>query len=352
MHHVILSGSHYEMGRNFGKQFDPKYLREPQSERRLEFARECEPHLRRHAPGLLEEIHGVSEGTGLPYEHLLAFYAVSYLVPGCNVYAVSGRHTANGHPMMARNMDWLEEEIQYFTLLDTAPDDGIRSFGFSFGGCAGRSGGFNEAGLAIGSASIPFYQGGTAPGFNMMMVTRFVLDHCSTAREAAEYLERVPHTEPNAFLVADRSGEIARVECCGKGTAVEYDADLGFMSANNMFQDERLKHLDNMDESDRAYRFRDRIRAWFKENQGEITPDLAMQLCSSHEGGICDHTPDSGGIGRHGGTIWSWVVDLDDLTAYVADGYPCKQGYNRFQFEVTSAHVEKSIERAKGHGAR
>ena len=163
MHEIQLAGTHEELGRAYGKYVAERKLhswwRVP-SPRELAFAKACEEAIAEHAPGYLDELRALAAATDTDYDVVLFNLAVIYLAENtaCNVVAVSGNQTANGHTVFARNHDWEDEDIDYVTCFRTSPTDGLRNMGFGFAD-PGRYDGVNEAGLAVGGSSIPFYKG-------------------------------------------------------------------------------------------------------------------------------------------------------------------------------------------------
>lgn len=74
----------------------------------------------------------------------------------------------------------------------------------------GLSDGVNKDGLCAAIA----YGGrsGTAPGFGVTLIIRYVLEICSTVQEALDVLSRIPSHMAYNVILADRSGETASVE--------------------------------------------------------------------------------------------------------------------------------------------
>ncbi|MFW9994660.1 MAG: C45 family autoproteolytic acyltransferase/hydrolase [Candidatus Odinarchaeota archaeon] len=320
-----LTGSYYEMGYTHGKATRHGFTFPVPGEKKIAFGLECEKYVKHYAPGLIDELEGFFNASDLDYDVLVALHLSPYHVRGCNAFAVSGTSTSDGYPVFARNMDWLVDDLERFHKFTTLPAGGFKSIGFSLGDL-GRDGGINEAGLAMASASIPFCVKKSEPGLVSGIATRWILDHYSKTEDAVAFLEKIPHCDGISFLVADKNGTFARVECAPFFTATEYSSE-GLLIAGNYFQSEEMKHLDTMPDDDRAFKYHNRIRTWFTEHQGRITRDLVKKLCSGHEKGICEHVMENG---VSIATIWSWISQLGNSIIAVTDGSPCKNEYTEF----------------------
>jgi len=335
MNEVQLAGTHEEIGRAYGEYIAKRKLgdwwREP-SPKKLEFVKACERAIAEHAPGYLDELRALAEATSAEYYVVLSSMIVSDWLdfPACNVVAVSGSQTTNGRTVFIRNHDWEDEDIEYVTCFRTALKNGIRHIAFGYAD-PGRYGGINEAGLAIGGSSIPFYTGKLKPGLRMNVVTRLVLDTCPDVMSAVEFIKRVPHMEGIAYLLADKSGLVSRVEAAPEeGVEVAITND-GMLATVNMFQSEALSPYDRIsDNGDWVYEFQRRTAAWYKMHRGAIDLDEGIRFASDHDIGICNH----GEPNVRCPTIYSWVGELGTGELHVALGRPCENEYRRFRLDA------------------
>ncbi|MFX1538284.1 MAG: carcinine hydrolase/isopenicillin-N N-acyltransferase family protein [Promethearchaeota archaeon] len=160
------------------------------------------------------------------------------------------------------------------------------------------------------------------PGIETTLAIRWILDNCSNATEATQYLEKIPHAQASAFLIGDKKGTLVKGECTPEKINITLFND--FVIVNNFFQSEQMKHLEkNMPETDRAYRSHWTIKNWILKHKGTITTSSVKEVCKGHENGICEHLED-------GGTIWSWIAELGTGVLEMAEGYPCKNDYKQF----------------------
>ncbi len=333
MHQIEIAGTYEELGRAFGEIVAERRLnewwREPSREA-LEFVKACEGAVAEHAPGYLDELRALAEATDADYDVVLANMLVVAFAEkaSCNVVAVSGKQTANGRTLFARNHDWIDEDMEHVRCYRTSPANGIRHMAFGFAD-PGRYDGLNEAGLAIGGSSIPFYTGKRKPGLRMNVVTRWVLDTCPDVMSAVDFMKRIPHMEGIAYLLADKSGLIARVEAAPEGVEVAISGD-GALYTVNLFQAPSMESLNRVPEDDVSHAYRRRIDAWIEEHKGRIDSPSTMAFCSDHDQGICDH---GAHMGVPGGTIYSWVGELGEGELHLAHGRPCENEYQLYRLE-------------------
>ncbi len=337
MRQVEIAGIREELGRAYGEILAERKLtwwwREP-SRATLEFVKACEGAVAEYAPGFLDELRALADANDTDYYVVLSNMIVSDWLefPACNVVAVSGSQTPSGRTIFVRNHDWEDEDIEYVTCFRTALKDGLRHIAFGFAD-PGRYDGLNEAGLAIGGSSIPFYTGKLKPGVRASVVSRWILDTCPDVMSAVEFLKRVPHMEPNAWLLADRSGLVARAEVTPEEGVDVTTTDDGMLATVNRFQSEALSPYDRIsDAEDWVGEFQRRIETWYEANRGTIDLDKAIQFACDHDAGICNH----GEPNVRCGTIYSWVGELGTDELHVAHGRPCENEYQLYKLEAKS----------------
>ncbi|MFW9843071.1 MAG: C45 family autoproteolytic acyltransferase/hydrolase [Candidatus Thorarchaeota archaeon] len=328
MQYLQLKGCYYEIGYAFGKSRRGIDTFSTPSDERMEFALKCEEELKDHAPDLHDELRGFSDGIGLDHDIVVATVLAPDMLFECNLFFVRGECTTNGHPIFVRHMDWTEESLKRLVMLESNPNGRHTSLGFNFAdmGCFD---GINEVGLAIGTASVPFFTGKkNGVGLLENFSTRWSLDNFSKVEEVVDYLKNIPHTQAIIFLVADSTGTSARVECSPMKVEAEIvNKDLNIV--NNFFMLDDMKEHDGMPKDDRAYAYHNRIKEWFSQTGKRITSDDIKRICRSHDSGICEHLYDP-----LGGTIYSWFSELDTDEIHLAIGYPCSNEYHTYRLGI------------------
>jgi predicted choloylglycine hydrolase len=164
----------------------------------------CLDALHRHMPQLLEtyrKLLALSGGGELEACFLSHWRPPEYL-SGCSVAAKA----SHGMVRLVRNYD-LSPELNEGLLLKSRwrkPVMGMVEFLW------GLSDGVNKAGLCAAIA----YGGrsGVGVGFGITLIIRYILETCSTVREALDVLARVPSHMAYNVTLADRLGNTASVE--------------------------------------------------------------------------------------------------------------------------------------------
>ena len=272
MKEIKFNGSYYDIGFNNGKQliaekekgFPPKF-----SQENLEKSKAYEKEVKDFAPGLLEEMHGMAESSGVDYQTLIAFEFTPYrLKPQCLVFGITGEHTKSGKPFLVRNHEWIEEDGENLQVLTIQPNKKLASYGFTFHWpLVSRYGGINEAGLAMSSASASFENSG--PGIMLNVATRWILDNFKTTEEAVEYIQEMPKVWGTNYMIIDKNETLAKIEAHREKTLVTYPK--GFDMITMTYETAEMRKL-HPNESPNILKLFDTRRKfldnWFAENKG------------------------------------------------------------------------------------
>lgn len=161
MQHITFEGTHFEMGFHRGSLLAKRgiFILEripfPLAEERAAFAEHCLPAYQAYFPQILEEIQGIALGQDCSALSLQAALFSMYALPPachCSCFAVSNKE----HILFGRNSDFLTGlEGDCSNMLYRFPRE---SNSYSFMGDTTSfiqmEDGVNEAGLAVGLASI------------------------------------------------------------------------------------------------------------------------------------------------------------------------------------------------------
>ncbi|MGE3316465.1 MAG: C45 family autoproteolytic acyltransferase/hydrolase [Planctomycetaceae bacterium] len=100
----------------------------------------------------LEELRGLSEGSGIPLEKLRRAHVMPVIADySCSGIAAWGQATRNGHLYQTRNLDWdLHVKAQdHPCIVIYHPDDGVAHANITFAGCIGSNTGMNANGIVL-----------------------------------------------------------------------------------------------------------------------------------------------------------------------------------------------------------
>jgi predicted choloylglycine hydrolase len=318
-----LAGTHRAIGAEYGILLRANRVQLPAlSLMRQKFVEACEPHIREHAPELLDEIEGLAEGSGYDLPRLKAAALVLNARPACSMVAVSGEHTADGKPLIGRNHDWYYIAIHTAAFCEVRPQGAIPSMGVN-DTLVGRMDGINAAGLAIGITAV--IGGRDHPGIMFNIATRIVLDRCRSTAEAVEFLQRIRHARTINFLVADSTGDIAIIEAAPTRVHVARP-ERGFAAITNQFQFDEMARLETLRRRPpNSYRRLCALREWFAARQTPITiSNMQGILSTPYPNGVCA-LPFSRRSGMQ--TLWSWVAVPGSGEMALAPGSPIQTPY-------------------------
>ncbi|MFB1080931.1 C45 family autoproteolytic acyltransferase/hydolase [Jeotgalibacillus sp. JSM ZJ347] len=277
-------GSYYQLGQQAGALFRDSPLYDTHLKRREKSkkayrmdVKKAESHIKCFAPGLWDELHGLSENLNWGFEEVVHEYSgwqQDWIKSGCSVLMKNG--------YFARNYDYHPKTYEG-RLMIWQPVNGYASIGVA-GRMIGRIDGMNEKGLCVGFHFVNRKNPGE--GFTCSVIARFLLDRCATTAEAVEMLKEIPHRHAFNYTLYDVAGNRAVVEASALGVSVREDAN-DFACTNhfetpeklreNRYQltesKERLQHIFEQSASaggplEAFYRFNDPSFGIFKKNYG------------------------------------------------------------------------------------
>lgn len=233
------SGSHYDIGLAMGRRHAP-WIERTLAQFVAPHAHEFQPDelkrleekwlglLGRKAPCLLEQIRGVSDGSGVPLSDLLAmnfrFWNIAtqrridrFQMPEAACTNIAFRDPDRGI-LLGGTLD--DIRLPYL-LANFAPRGKLRHLCVTWIGSAWGARGVNEAGLAVGGSSMP------VDGIEYAMDERFedlatklVLEEARTADEAMALFRSLGPFKGISIVFADRAGNVRLLETCWAGEAV------------------------------------------------------------------------------------------------------------------------------------
>ncbi len=233
---VVARGTPFEMGRQFGAAVAERikaglqdYLVgriEQKQGYSVEYQRRCAASMAKHIPEeYIEEMKGVAEGAGVPYETVLRMHTHADMVhygkswgrpdgaPGkdCSNFAVWGRWTPDGQLIHGRNLDWSTGTgiQQQACLYVGIPDQGLPFALVTYAGCIGAVTGINSAGLTFGEMTASSSRE-TLDGLPLFFICRQLLQYCGTIEQAERLVSEYPATTGWNFLISDGKVPTAR----------------------------------------------------------------------------------------------------------------------------------------------
>jgi len=326
MYHARLKGAYYDAGCRWGSLLFvhgktlahcPTFT--PDDDMR-EFTRECKTEYGKYYPELLQEIQGIADGQQLPVAVLetilFSMYSMRF-ANRCTCFAFDDAERV----LFARNSDFLVR-IEKLCMNCLYALDGAYAFNGNTTAYVEMEDGINEHGLAAGLCFV--YPKLNKPGFNAGMLIRFILEKCQTTAEAISALKDLPIASSQTITLADRSGDIAVVECNAERLSViRPDSGNRFVASANCFVSPEMQRYRNTEIDD--WRADDRYRTAYEAlaaRPAELSAELARDILKGRHGFMCQYDRKTGAD-----TVWSVVCDLTEKRIWRAEGNPSRTAY-------------------------
>ncbi len=335
MYHGRFTGTHYTAGEKWGslllkngKKLDhcPTFAL---TEDKYAFAKECIKEYEKYFPEILEEIQGIADGNKVPAETLHALLFSMYCFEFDNKCTCFALNTGD-EVIFARNSDFLVSlEKLYMNCLYNLKG------GYLFNGnttaFVQMEDGINRHGLAVGLTFV--YPKLRKPGLNAGMLTRFLLEKCKTTAEAITQLHKLPIASAQTLTIADKSGEIAVVECNPKDIEVIHPNNgEQFVATANNFNSEKMQLYKNPDIDD--WRSVDRYQTTLhalKKNKDCYSLAFVQNILAGKYGFMCQYDRK-----QNADTVWSVVYDLKRKQIWRVEGNPARKKFkedSRFKLD-------------------
>lgn len=296
------------------------------SEEQKEFGKKCLPIYEQYMPDIMEEVRGLAEGLHQKYEDVAYWLFNIYCneeEQGCSVFAVKN----TGGVFFARNMDMFPEYKKTSESVLYRVENKNTFLAHSTAMISVEDG-INEHGLCVALTFLLSKE--IKPGINGGFLVRKVLEECKTTQEAVDLINALPLSSSHNIVIADRSGELAVVECTSQDISVRQDEN--YVIATNHFLSEHMIKYNNTE--DNWYHTRDRydtLDTCLKANP-EVDFEECKNIISGKYGFVCQFKKE-----LHFDTIWSAVYDLNSLYHEICEGNPSKTKYkvdNRLEWGV------------------
>ena len=322
MHKPRLRGKHYDIGYRQGSYIYKKGVRIERffnlTGEKRDFGGRCIVECQKVFPEVLEEIKGLADGTRNDYRNFASFILCMYCFEfqnWCTCFACKNEQAI----IFGRNSDFaVSLEGQYASAF-YKPEGGY-SFIANSTAMVQMEDGVNEHGLAAGLTlnNMEIIR----PGLNAGLIVRYFLEKCKTVKEALLSLTALPLSSAQIFTLADKTGDMAVVECnCEKTVVLRPENDNHFVAAANHFVSSRMQQYQHNEELYAEYRSKDRYNTAYNALKGrnDYSVTLAQDILSGRCGFMCQYDRSKGLD-----TVWSSVYDLKNGKIYRAEGNPSR----------------------------
>jgi len=346
---ITVSGTHRQVGQQIGEQMSPQLHRMVAQLRQdlpagiswdamLQRGRLCLAHSRAVYPQFVEELEGIAEGADLPFDEVFLEMCEELWETaawqdgavgrskGCTDFAARGRATVDGSTLLAHTNDLAPLAEQGLVILRVQAGDEPEFLGVSVGGL-GYSAGFNAAGISMTGNAVS--SNDVRPGVPRLLIVRAIL----AARRLGEAMDAclLPQRASNYNnIIADADGEIYSME----GSATDCEpiyAEGDVLAHANHYASLPMRRFeaDRNDIGGSVIRHNRAMRL-LRENYGQLSPALFRELLADHENypsSICKHAGESV-------TVFSIIIDLNQLRAWIGRGRPCQTTYTEHVLEA------------------
>jgi isopenicillin-N N-acyltransferase-like protein len=350
---IRVKGSHREIGRQIGEATTHQIQHSLENARTLidvtysvlELtwegaviqARKYLPYSQERYPQYVEEIIGISEGAGVPFEDLLVLTSMEGVtmdalhLTKCTSFAVNEERTADGHVLVAHNEDWLPEDESDVCVIYAIPEDEPPFLAMTYGGLLPNIG-FNAAGIAQCCDSV--YPNDSRIGIPRIVASRAVLGS-HTLADAIRHMLVAHRASGYNHLLAHESGELYNVEVSARRFSILYGHE-GYIAHTNHYLDPAMQAIEyEADEliSTRVRYFRT-LRLLRQTEQHTVKTLQAIQRDHvNFPSSICNHTDEEVDPLDREKTINSIVMDLTARVMHFSWGNPCQNPYHTFHLE-------------------
>lgn len=199
----------------------------PLTQDRFDFSSSCMPLYEKHYPEIIAEILALSKGLKINEYVLFAlFFSMYAIVPAIHCSCVAARDDEN--VFLGRNSDFYTrmKELNSHFIYDDYYGNSTAFLELEDGR--------NSAGFAIGFTSV--FPCNPKPGLNSGLILRLLLERADSVESAIEILESIPIASSQTYMLADKGGHIAYVECSSEHMEiVEYREGRHFLISTNRF---------------------------------------------------------------------------------------------------------------------
>jgi isopenicillin-N N-acyltransferase-like protein len=241
-------------------------------------------------PAYIEEMRGIAEGAGVPFEDVVLLNARTEILKlarpeirarltkpdepdGCTGVVALPQATGSGRLIHAQNWDWKRECAETAVVLKVRRDDGPDLMTFTEAGALGRCG-FNAVGIAITANYLECDRDYRQVGVPLALIRRKVLEneHVALAMRTV-YCTR--KSAANNMIVSHRDGVAIDFECAPDET-FQVHPERGLLVHSNHFVSPvalaKLKDTGIANTPDTLYR-NIRVRDLLEPKIGAITSD-------------------------------------------------------------------------------
>lgn len=191
-----------------------------------------------YSPHLLDELKGLSDGSGIDEESLMALNCRTEILPpdflaramatGNGNLQAQDTHAnectslaftrENNKTWLAQNWDWVGMQREALIVLHANPANAPAFITVTEAGMLAKIG-INNKGFGVSLNILRSHNDGQKAGMPVHFLLRALLD-CGSVKEACEFARQLPFASSSNIMIADSSGEMASLELSPDGCKV------------------------------------------------------------------------------------------------------------------------------------
>lgn len=282
----------------------------PLTQDRFDFSSSCMPLYEKHYPEIIAEIVALSKGLKINENILFAlFFSMYAIVPMAHCSCIAVRDDEN--VFLGRNSDFY---IHVKDLNSRFIHDDYYGNSTAF---LELEDGRNKAGLAIGFTSV--FPRNPKPGLNSGLIVRLLLEKADSVGIAIKILRTLPISSSQTYMMADRKGHIAYVECSSEHMEIaEYREDRHFLISTNRFILPEMQpyHIRAYDDWNASARHESIEAVLSKASSWSFGTMKASLISASSYDAATGHD-----------TVWSVIEDMKSGRSCLCEGNPSRNEY-------------------------
>jgi isopenicillin-N N-acyltransferase-like protein len=341
--YIEAKGTYREVGRQIGEAERELVLRELDYYREqfvalagFSFAEAVErarAYLRpaeRAVPQIVDQVRGLAEGAGVPFDHLFA--------ANCNEeftcrpeaderpdHCTSFAFRAGGRTVAGHNEDWYPGDIECLTVRHVTLEDGTSYLSVGPAGNLPITG-VTSHGICGGANTLYSWDMGVGVPNNLLLASLFA---CRSLEDVRALIEATPRARGSNHLLADAAGRIWDIETTASRLAW-IDGAACFTHTNHYVTPELAPQDATTSEGTylRRARAEELLAAGFEA--GEDPVRLGQTVLRDHANApfsICSHWDDDDSEPDQSVTTASMVWEPAERRVHVAVGQPCEHEY-------------------------
>lgn len=307
----------------------------------VETAHRYERVIGEHFPTLLDELHGVAQGSGVDFGSLLALNCRTEILPPdylvqaaaeaeaaadmgneCTAFATA----RGGEPvLLAQNWDWVGLQRDALVLIESHPDEGPAHLTVAEAGMLAKIG-LNEHGFGVTLNILRSRLDGSGVGMPIHILLRGLLD-CRDLEDARGLCSALTFAGSSNVLMADAGGSIASLEASPAGARF-VEADEGRLCHTNHFLNAELAEHEsnlaaNLSTEARLARARERI----DEVRDVASAERVLSDTTNGLNSICRFPDEAVPEHLRIETVLGVVMDLGARTLHLSGAQPSESGF-------------------------